>query len=211
LSAEIKIILYVVFAAGLFLVVNPTVYLSIFVAILMFLCRLPLRSIRKGWLPISLFLLFTFISNVISRNGKILLNIGPFMVTEEGLSTASLRTARVFFMIAGAKILTTTTKTEALVKAFGRILKPLERLGVPVDEFSSTMGLAISALPNIKDQITRTYRERMRSGNIKGFWERTKVISSFLFPLFIKSIQSPERFFEDDPGRKKGKNSALDI
>ncbi len=56
-------------------------------------------------------------------------------------------------MIAGAKILTATTTTESLINAFGKILKPLERLGVPVNEFFSTMGLSIRSLPRIKDQI----------------------------------------------------------
>lgn len=100
-------------------------------------------------------------------------------------------------MIAGAKILTATTQIELLVGAFGRILKPLERLGIPVIESFSTMGLTMKALPGLKDQIAETYREKMREGNIKGFWGRARVISMFLMPLFVKSIQSPESFFEN--------------
>ncbi len=203
MSPEIKIILYIGFVVSLFLIKDLTMYVLIFIAISILLCRLPFLSIKRGWIPIGLFLAFTFISNVMLQHGKIVLNIGSFMITEEGLAIASLRTGRVFFMITGAKILTATTKTESLIKAFGKILKPLERLGVPVNEFFSTMGLSIRSLPRIKDQIGKTYRERMESGDIKGFWDRTRVISLFLIPLFTKSIQAPERFFEDDPNGKE--------
>jgi len=191
------------FVVSLFFINDITIYLLICIVISILLCVPLFQSIKRGWVPICFFLIFTFVSNVVLQQGKILLKVGSFMVTEEGLSIASFRTARVFFMIAGAKILTATTTTESLIEAFGKILKPLERLGIPVNEFSSTMSLAMKSLPRIKDQITRTYREKMESGNAEGFWNRTMVISQFLIPLFVKSIQTPERFFEDDPNRKE--------
>ncbi len=105
-------------------------------------------------------------------------------------------------MIAGAKILTATTQIELLVGAFGKILRPLERLGIPVVEFFSTMGLTMKALPRLKDYIAETYREKMKEGNITGFWGRAKVISTFLIPLLVRSIHSPEIFFDE----KKSEN-----
>ncbi|MEW6675575.1 MAG: energy-coupling factor transporter transmembrane component T [Nitrospirota bacterium] len=200
MSPQIKIISYIAFIICLFLIKDITVYLFIFVAISIFLLRIPFKSLRSGWIPISLFLLFTFISNVLFQHGRILYSRGPFVITEEGFNIASIRTMRVFFMIAGAKILTATTQIELLAGAFGKILKPLERLGIPIVEFFSTMGLTMKALPRLKDQIAETYREKMKEGDIKGFWGRARVVSMFLMPLFVKSIQSPEIFFEKDEG-----------
>jgi len=158
----------------------------------------PFKSLKSGWIPISLFLFFTFLSNILFQHGRILYSKGPLVITEEGLNIASLRTMRIFFMIAGAKILTATTQIELLIGAIGKILKPLERLGIPVVDFFSTMGLTMKSLPRIKDQIAETYKEKVKEGDVKGFWNRVKVISFFLMPLFIKSIQSPEIFFEDE-------------
>lgn len=197
MSPEIKIISYIVFIICLFLIRDITVYLFIFAATLILLIRIPLKSLRSGLLPISIFLFFTFISNVLYVHGRILYSKGPLVITEEGLNTASIRTMRVFFMIAGAKILTATTQIELLVGAFGKILKPLERLGIPVVEFFSTMGLTMKALPNLKDRIAETYREKVKEGNIKGFRGRAEIISTFLMPLLVKSIQSPESFFKE--------------
>jgi energy-coupling factor transport system permease protein len=202
LSPEIKIILYIVSVVCLLFIKDVTVYLFILVAISIFLIRMPFKSLKSGWIPISLFLLFTFISNILFQHGRILCSKGPLIITDEGLNIAVIRTIRVFFMIAGTKILTATTQIELLVGAFSKILKPLERLGIPVAEFFSMMGLTLKSLPKLKDQITMTYREKVKEGNIKGFWNRAKVISVFLIPLLVKSIQSPEIFFEQDSRQK---------
>lgn len=203
MSPEIKIILYIVFVVCLLLIKDVTFYLFIFVAISIFLLRIPFKSLKSGWIPISLFLLFTFISNILFQHGRILYSAGPLFITEEGLNIAVIRTMKVFFMIAGAKILTATTQIELLVGAFGKILKPLEHLGIPVVELFSTMGLTMKSLPKLKDLIAATYREKVKEGNITGFWNRAKVVSMFLVPLMIKSIQSPEIFFEQDSRQEK--------
>ena len=203
MSPEIKIILYIVFIVCLLLIKDVAFYLFIFVAISIFLFRIPFKSLRSGWIPISLFLLFTFISNILFQHGRILYSAGPLFITEEGLNIAVIRTMRVFFMIAGARIITATTQIESLIGAFGKILKPLERLGIPVVEFFSTMGLTMKSLPRIKDQIAETYKEKVKEGDVKGFWNRAKVVSVFLVPLMIKSIQSPEIFFEQDSRQEK--------
>ncbi len=203
MSPEIRIVSYIVFVIALFIISNGTFYLFVFILLALLALRLPFQSLKKGWVPISLFLIFTFVSNVLRQHGKVVFNVGSVLVTEEGLKIASIRTARVLFMIAGAKILTATTKTEALIDGFARLLRPLERVGLPVKDFFSTMGLAVSSLPKIKEQICETYRERTGNGDVKGFWNRTRVVSTLLIPLFIQSMQSPERFFEEGTEKKK--------
>ena len=196
MSPEIKIISYIIFIVCLFLIQNLTVYLLIFFTLSILLLQIPLKSLKKGWIPISLFLLFTFVSNVFFQHGKILYSVGPVIITDEGLHISFVRTMRVFFMIAGAKLLVATTQIELLVGAFGKLLKPLERLGIPVVEFFSTMGLTMKSLPILKDQVAEMYREKINKGNITGFWSRARIVSMLLLPLFVKSIQSPESFFE---------------
>jgi energy-coupling factor transport system permease protein len=194
----IKIILYILFVIFLFLIKNITAYYFIFTAILLLLFTIPFQSLKSGWIPISLFLAFTFVSNVLFQYGRIIYTAGPFVFTKEGFDTASMRTMRIFFMIAGAKILTATTGMESLLHALGKILKPLNYLGVPVNEFLSTMLLTTKSLPKLKEQIVNNYREKMHNGNIRGFWNRVKIISAFLLPLFVKSIRSPKNVFESN-------------
>ena len=166
------------------------------------LTRIPISSLIRGWIPITIFLVFTFFSNLFFQHGRILYQAGPLFVTEEGLTAALLRTIRIFCMIAGAKILTATTGIEQLISGFAKLLRPFERMGVPVEEFFSTMGLTMKSLPRLKEQVHREYRTMVKDKKIMGFRNRAKVISSFLMPLFVKSIRSPEKFFNEGAGNE---------
>jgi energy-coupling factor transport system permease protein len=160
--------------------------------------RLPFGILKKGWVPISFLLLFTFVSNVLFQHGKILFQAGPFIITDEGLNTASVRTMRFFFMIAGAKLLTATTTPGSLVTALGRLLGPLRKLNIPIDDFLQIMGLAMKSLPRLKEEIALGCREKVSQGHAIGLFDRLKVISSQLMPVFVRSMQVPERHFEEE-------------
>jgi energy-coupling factor transport system permease protein len=203
LIPEIKIFLYIFFVVCLFFIKDLTVYAVIFIVILPLLFRIPFKSLKSGWIPISLFLLFTFVSNALFQPGRILFGSGPLVITAEGLDIASVRTLRVLFMIAGAKMLTSTTEFGILANALERIFSPLERLGVPVHEFFSAMGLTMRSLPALKEQMVREYREKVKGGDIRGFLNRARAISMFLIPLFVRSMQSPESFFDDEAGDER--------
>lgn len=161
------------------------------------LLRIPSASRNKGWLPISFFLVFTFISNILFGQGKILYNLGAIVITEGGIYSASMRTLRIFFMVAGAKILTASTPTEILVCAFGNILSPLEKTGAPVREFFSLMRLTLKCFPKLKEHLAENYRNHRGQGELQGFFGKARFISLFLFPMFVQSMESPEMFFEE--------------
>lgn len=203
LLPEIKIILYVLFISALFIFSNAGFYLPISAVLFILLLKVPLKVIKSGWIPISLFLSFTFISNVLNQHGRILFSAGPVFITDEGLDISMIRTMRLLFMIAGAKILFGYTRTDDIVSALRRLLSPLEFFKLPVKDFFHTMGLTIKCLPALKNMVTETYAEKVINGNINGFFNKAKTISGFLFPMVIKSIQSPEVFFENTTAVKK--------
>jgi len=198
LPPEIRIILYVGFIATLFLIQDLTIYLIILSISVILLAGMPRKSLKGGWVPITLLILFTFVSNILFQSGKILYQTGPFTITEEGINIASIRTMRLFLMIAGSKILTATTPVASLAGASERILKPLERLGVPVAEFFSIAGLAMKSIPRLKDHVASAYKQKVQEDCIQGFWGRLRIVSSFLLPLMSKALLSPEVFFKDD-------------
>jgi len=197
LLPEIKIILYIFFIASLFIFSNIKFYLLICALLFILLLKVPFSVIRSGWIPISLFLTFTFISNVLNQHGKILFSAGPVYITDEGLGISMIRTMRLLFMIAGAKVLFGYTKTDDILSALIRLLSPLEIFRLPVKDFFHTMGLTIKCLPALKNMVTETYTEKIKNGNINGFFNKAKTVSGFLLPMVIKSIQSPEVFFEN--------------
>ena len=193
---ELKIVSYFFFVALLFVFDNLNVYLFSSAALGLFFLRMPSRAVKSGWLPISLFLLFTFMSNIIGRHGRVLLTTGWFLVTDEGLNIAAIRTLRVFLMIGGAKVLMASATAEEMVEGLGRLFGPLERVGLPVKDFFHTMGLTMKCFPVLKKMASEAYRENMQTSAEKGFWGRARNVSAFLMPLFVRSLQYPESFFE---------------
>ncbi|MGE5300548.1 MAG: energy-coupling factor transporter transmembrane component T family protein [Acidobacteriota bacterium] len=193
---ELKITIYVLFLVSLFLIRDMTGQLFLLGILCLFLVKLPLKSLKAGWLPISLFLLFTFIGNVLGRHGKVLLPAGLFTVTDEGLHIAAFRTVRIGLMIGGAKVLMASAKTEDMVAAMGRLFGPFERVGIPVKDFFHIMGLTVKCFPVLKDMASEAYQKNAGNADVRGFWGRARVISVFMMPLFVQSLLSPESFFE---------------
>ncbi len=196
MKPEIKICFYILFVIALFAVESLTAYLVIFIVLCLLSLKVPRRRLMAGWVPITLFLLFTFVSNVVNRQGRIVFHMGSFVITDEGIDIASLKTLKILFMIMGVKIMMASSRPEDIVGALGRIFRPFEKIGLPVTDFFHTMGLTIQCFPELKNMATETYRENMEAAEARGFSEKARVISSFLLPMFVKSIRTPEIFFE---------------
>jgi energy-coupling factor transport system permease protein len=197
LPAPIKIFLYVLFVISLFIIKAPGVLAVLTLAVSPLLLAVPFRFVRQGWVPISILLMFTFLSNVFFHQGKVLFHSGMLIITEEGFTIAAVRTLRVFLMIMGAKIVIGTTSIESLVAAMGRMFRPLERFGLPVGEFFSTMGLVMKSLPKLTKEIAVVYREKMKEENVSGFWNRIRTAAMVFSGLFVQGLESPEKFLND--------------
>ena len=129
------------------------------------------------------------------------ISLGAIVITEErDCILLRIRTLRIFFMVAGAKILTASTPLDVLVAGLGNILKPLEKTGLPLNDFFETMGLTLKCFPKLKDYLAENYRNHKNKEENRGFLGNARVISLFLLPMFVQSIQSPEMFFQEKQG-----------
>ncbi len=193
---EIRIVLYLVFSVSLYFINGLTIYYVLTGILVLFLLRVPFRTLKAGWVPIVLFLSFTFLSNLTNHHGRVLAALGSFLITGDGLEAAAVRTLRLFLMIGGLKVLMAGTPAADLVSALGSLFMPLERLGLPVRDLVHTMGLTLQCFPLLKDMGSELYRRQLALQQGRGFSGRVKVISSFMIPMFVMSVRSPEIFFE---------------
>ncbi len=194
MPCELRIVIYLVFLVALFFIETPACYGVFAVILLVLLRRIPMKVLTRGSAVILIFLLFTFLSNLFFRQGKVIFAAGPVIITADGLTDASVKTMRIFFMIAGARLLAASANAGALLRAFGRILKPLQHVGFPVNSYLSTMSLTLESLPHVRDECLRLYGEKVRGQNIDGFRNRVKVAAGLLVVLFRESLENPERY-----------------
>jgi energy-coupling factor transport system permease protein len=196
LSPRFTISLYAIFSLGLFFIRSLSVHIFCAAAVsLLLLIYVSWKKMKGGLFPIMLFLLFTFGGNLFFHSGKVLYSNGLLSITDEGLYFACIRTLRVFSLIMSAKILTAVLSVEEMIHSMGIMLKPLEKIGIPIREFFSLMGLTLQSFPLLMEYLSREYREEMKKNEVRGFRKRMRHTASFLMPVFVKSIRSPESFF----------------
>ncbi len=201
MSPRLKISLYVVFIASLFFVQGLGIHLiTAFAVFVLALSALPPGKIKSGLFPITIFLLFTFCGNLFFHSGRIIYRSDLLSVTDEGLVLAGVRTLRVFSMIFAAKLLTAVLSFEDLVRSLEGALRPLERIGIPVRDFFSVMGLTLKCFPALMTYLLKEYREHKKNDDAPDFRQRMRHIVSFLMPVFVQSIRSPESFFVSESG-----------
>lgn len=197
MSAEFRIVLYLQLVLLLFLLPDLGFYTGLFVLMSLCLITVPFRTLKAGWVPISMFLIFTFISNALYHTGKIIFSAGPVIITQDGLHLAVLRSMRIILMIGGVKFLMARTHIDDVVNALSNLLRPLERTGLPVKDFFHTAGLTLKCFPILKDTIADHYAEHIKKGVSKGMLSKAMLLAQFILPLFVESIHSPELFFPE--------------
>ncbi|MBF0320060.1 MAG: hypothetical protein HQL01_09715 [Nitrospirae bacterium] len=194
-SPEFKITVYVIFAAAMFLTKDVTIFLTASLAALCFFLLYSDRSIRSGIVPISIFLIITFLSGLFFTGGRVVVSILGLDITEEGLRDAIVKTARVFLMIAGAKLLMLGTTAVDMIKGLGRLLPHSSKS--PVGDFVEITGMALKAFPAITMRLRNDFREKATPGNPVGLMDKARLCASLIIPLLGEIINSPERLFAD--------------
>jgi energy-coupling factor transport system permease protein len=207
LSPGIHLLIYVFFAGAVFLSGSIKFHIIIASCVLFALFFMPLKKIMGGFIPIFLFLGFTFISNLFGQAGMVIAVAGPVTITDEGLRIASIRMLRVFDMVYAAKILTHTTSLETLLGSLKKVLRPLERIGLPVHEFFSVMTLTLQCFPVLKQRLYDRYSEKSghqfpgsaaapgTKNTMSNLRTVAALIGSMMVPLFVESMVEPEKFF----------------
>jgi energy-coupling factor transporter transmembrane protein EcfT len=187
-SPTAKILLYIFLIITVFFSNSFRTDVGILVIVFIFTFGIPVSVFTRGLIPITLFLAFTFFSNILFQSGRIIYEIWGIAVTEEGLKRGGHLTLRLFILILGAKALTATTRAEELVGAMNVLLGPLGRWG-PLREFMSTMSLTLRFLPIIYDEAQSLYAETVKNSPETTFLNKVKLSVSLLTPLFERSLK----------------------
>jgi energy-coupling factor transport system permease protein len=203
LPAEYRIFAYLVFVLSLFVFPSAIFFAVLLMVLSLCLAKLPFRFLKAGWIPVGMFLIFTFASNAVNQQGRILYSFGPVLITWEGLDIAAIRTARVFLMIGGVKFLMGTTGVDAMIGAMSRLLRPFEKIGIPVTDFFHVMVLTLECFPRLQDAIAAAYGRHVAGSGAGNLWSKAKMLALFLLPLFVESIRSPEHFFKESYVREE--------
>ena len=194
LDPRLKIIATLVYIAALFVVddflgfIIAAVVLGVVIAV----SKVPLKFILRGLKPIFLIILFTFVLNLFMVQGKVLVHVWIFSITEEGLRMAVFMAARLILLIIGSSLLTLTTKPISLTDGIEALLSPFRRIGVSAHELAMMMTIALRFIPTLleeTDKIMKAQQARGADFESGNMLRRAKSLIPILVPLFISAFR----------------------
>ncbi|NLY81798.1 MAG: energy-coupling factor transporter transmembrane protein EcfT [Clostridiales bacterium] len=194
LDARTKIIATIMFIVELFIVNNfygfalatATMFMIIKVS------KVPVRFMVKGLKPIFIIIIFTFVINVFMVDGTILFHWKFITISYEGLYRAFFMAARLILLILGSSILTLTTKPLSLTDGIEKLLRPLNKIGLPSHEIAMMMTIALRFIPTLleeTDKIMKAQQARGADFESGSVIHRAKSLIPILVPLFISAFR----------------------
>ena len=153
----------------------------------------PFKYIMKGLKPIMILLLITVAFNLFLNNGgEVLVHFWIFQITEDGLEISVYMAIRLIYLIAGSSIMTFTTTPNALTDGIEKLLRPLNKVKVPVHEVAMMMSIALRFIPILLEETDKIMKAQiargadLESGNII---QRAKAMIPILVPLFVSAFR----------------------
>ncbi len=154
--------------------------------------RIPVKFMARGMRPIMFILLFTFVINLMTGDGTILMRIGPLKITDTGVQQAVFIAVRLVLLIFGTSLLTYTTRPVALTDGLEAVMSPLTKIRVPAHEIAMMMSIALRFIPTLLNETDRTMKAQQargadfESGNLL---RRAKNMLPLFIPLFINAFR----------------------
>ena len=155
--------------------------------------KVPFRYIVKGLKAIIVLLLLTsFFNLVFTPSGTEYWSWGPFHVTSVGITNAVIMTIRLVYLIIGTSLMTLTTTPNQLTDGLERLMRPLNRIHVPVHEIAMMMSIALRFIPILMEETDKIMKAQIargtdfESGNL---FKRAKSMVPLLVPLFVSAFR----------------------
>lgn len=194
MDARVKIILLFFYIAGIFLFDNNICYgLNTALAVLLvFLSGVSPRMVLKSIKPLWWILILTFVIQLFTVPGEVLVKLWIFNITYEGLVKGFLISLRLVLLIGVSSLLMLTTSPLMLTDALESLFRPLKRFGFPAHELAMMMTIALRFIPTLMEETDKIIKAQKSRGSDIGegnFLAKVKSMIPILVPLFISAFR----------------------
>jgi energy-coupling factor transport system permease protein len=194
LDPRVKFLGTLVFIISLFLIkgVAGYVFVTIVLATLVRLSKVPFGMMLKGMKAIIFILIITVFFNMLFTPGEVIFTFWRLTITKEGVVQAIRMAVRLSYLIIGSSIMTLTTTPNQLTDAMENLFSPLKVIKVPVHEISMMMSIALRFIPILMEETDKIMKAQIargadfESGNLI---KRVTNMIPLLVPLFVSAFQ----------------------
>jgi len=165
---------------------------SLLILTIIYISKIPFKSIIKSLKPIYWILILTLVSNPFFHDGAAIFSYSFFSITREGIIIGITMTYRLMLLIMLSSFLTLTTKTITMADAVEDLLKPLKFIKVNPHTIAIIISLGLRFVPTtIREfnQITKAQKSRgvdFENGNL---FTKIKNFIPIIFPLILITFQ----------------------
>lgn len=194
LDPRVKLGTTILFIISLFLFHGIWGYLvaALFLALVIKLSKVPFKFMIKGMKSIVFLLSITILFNLFLTPGEVLVQFWKLQITKEGVRLAFLLAIRLAFLIIGSSVMTLTTTPNQLTDGLEKMLRPLNKIKVPVHEIAMMMSIALRFIPILMEETDKIMKAQLarcadfESGNLI---KKAKSLVPLLVPLFISAFR----------------------
>ena len=194
LDPRVKVVGVLLYLISLFLFRGFAGYavVTLFLGTVLLLSKVPLSYVIRGMKPILFLLIFTAMFNLFGTRGDIAIQWKFISISWQGIQKALFMAMRLIYLIIGSSMMTYTTTPNQLTDAIEKLLKPLEKIKVPVHEFAMMMSLALRFIPILLEEANRIINAQSARGadfEEGNLWHRMRAMISILVPLLVSATR----------------------
>lgn len=152
---------------------------------------LNLMFILKSIYRIKSLLLITLLFQAFLTPGQAVLLIGKLSMTKEGLILGIINILRLIILFIGSLILLMTTTPLKISTGIEYLLHPLEKLNIPVHNFTTILSISFRFLPTIFEEantIIKAQKSRGSQFDSPQIMAKIKSYTAIVIPLFETSL-----------------------
>ena len=198
LDARAKILFFLLFVIVIFAVTNwiALVVCAALLVALILVAKINIFSLVRSVLPLLIgFLIVAYLNVFFIQTGVTVFEWNFIHIYSDGILRSNLYAVRlVLTLVAGAFLLACTSQMQ-FTEGLGKLLAPLQKLGVPVQELSFVLALALRFVPVLSAEVQQVMvAQRLRgahftTGNLKS---RLQAIVSLVMPVTVGAIRKAE-------------------
>lgn len=194
LDPRIKILSVIIVLTGVFLIKNPVGYLllTVFSGFLVVIAQIPTKLFLQSLRPILWLLIFTMVFHFFLTEGRTIAQLGPLIITEEGVLRGISMGWRLMLLIIFSSLLTLSTSPLSLTDGLESLLHPFKRIGIPVHELAMMITIALRFIPTLLEEAEKIMKAQTARGmdfSQGNIMKRVQALIPLLVPLFIGAFR----------------------
>ncbi len=169
----------------------------LFILLALYASKLNLSFALRPLKPMLWMMAFLLVVNIlVMHTGTLLFHWGFIKIYSDALVQTAYIVIRLTLMIILTTILTATTKPLDLTLGIEKLLKPFEKIGLPVHVIAMMISIALRFIPTLIDETNRIMNAQASRGvdmQNGTFMEKVRAILSLIVPLFVSAFERADQ------------------